>query len=149
MINRIQSKEAKKVPKSLSKVTHINTFYFSVYLSHIPKPPVPVAVCVQGGCCIVINVCVMPLSDNGEQITRHNLRWIHYELGNLPATLWLTSTRPECINYSQSGEKRTYYVMEGSSAVFYSVFCTLSLAKSQLERYVTLWCCCFLSHAWH
>ena len=123
MINRIQSKEAKKG----ARVTNIISFYFSVYL-FVPysQAPVPVAVLVQGGCCIVINVCVMPLSDNREQITRHNLRWIHYELGNLPATLWLTSTRPECINYSHSGEKRTYYVMEGSSAVFYSVFCTLS-----------------------
>ena len=95
-----------------------------------PRPPVPVAVCVQGRCCIVINVCVMPLSDNREQITRHNLRWIHYELGNLPATLWLTSTRSECINYSHSGEKRTYYVMEGSSALMQSLFCILHTFSS-------------------
>ena len=143
MTNRIQSKEAKKVPKpkSLSKVTHINSFYFSVYL-FVPysQAPVPVAVLVQGGCCIVINVCVMPLSDNREQITRHNLRWIHYPAPAISPPLSDSPAHDQNVSTivipGRKGHITSWKVVL-QSFILYS-------AHFLLSRKVTAWALCYV-----
>ena len=151
MINRIQSKEAKKGPR----VTHIISLYFFVYLfvpySQAPVP-VPVAVCVQGGCCIVINVCVMPLSDNREQITRHNLRWIHYPAPAISPPLSDSPAHDQNVSTIVSPGRKghiTSWKVVLQSFILYSAHFLVSRKVTVWALCYTLWCCCFLSHAWH
>ena len=113
-----------------------------MYLSHIPKPQYQL-LCVgagDGGCCIVINVCVMPLSDNGEQITRHNLRWIHYPapaisppLSDSPAHDQNVST---IVIAGRKGHITSWKVVL-QSFILYS-------AHFLLSRKVTAWALCYV-----